>query len=193
MNYNKPNRKAPRFRKTVITVLDWRFYRKFKKKYPQYKDIPNKELGQIIASFNGQIQEKVIELRDGVELPEGLGFCFIGTCPPPKKKNVDPKKSLESGQLIKYRNFDSDNKLAKIFYTNYASKYKFPLREVWQLTAVRSFKQRVSEAYKLNWTKYLQIDNFARISRAFTTRKKRDFMESIKYNVPDDYNEFALD
>lgn len=192
MSYNQPDRTAPRFRKTRLTLLSPSFYSAFKKKYPQYEDIPNSKLGDIISAFDGLLWDSAVNSRDGVELPEGMGYIFVGTCPSPKKLNIDAKKSYETGVVIRYRNFDSDNYLAKICYTNYASKYKFQHREVWKFIAARPFKKAVSEAYKKNWRMYLQIDNFARISRAFTQYKKRQYAIANKGGVPDNYNEFAL-
>jgi hypothetical protein len=193
MSYNQPDRSAPRFRKTRLTILDSHFYKNFKTKYPQYKDIPDIKLGDIISAFDGLLWNTAVNFRDGVELPEGLGYIFIGTCPSPKKLNIDAKKSYETGVVIRYRNFDSDNYLAKICYTNYASKYKFQHREIWKFIAARPFKKATSAAYKKNWRMYLQIDNFARISRAFTQYKRRQYAKDRDANIPETYNEFALD
>jgi hypothetical protein len=193
MSYNQPDRTAPRYRKSTLGILDWRFYNNFRKKYPQYKDLSNKELSTIISVFNEQSWDVAVNTRDGIELPEGMGYIFVGTCPSPKKLNIDAKKSYETGVIIRYRNFDSDNYLAKICYTNYASKYKFQHREIWKFTAARQFKQAVAKAYTINWRMYLQIDNFARISRAFAKQKIKDYVKAHGSNVPDNYNEFALE
>ena len=193
MSYNQPDRKAPRYRKSRLSILDRKFYDAFKKKFPEYKDVPYKTLGNIIATYNGLLWDTAINSRDGVEFPEGLGYVFIGTCPSPKKLNIDAKKSYNTGVIIRYRNFDSDNYLAKICYTNYASKYKFQHREIWKFIGARPFKKAVSKAYIKNWRMYLQIDNFARISRAFTRITQRVYAKSIGGHVPDNYNEFALD
>ena len=62
-----------------------------KEKYPKYSDIDDKSLRQICNNFHVLFLETVIDKRDGVELPEGLGNIFIGTCQTSKKKNIDPR------------------------------------------------------------------------------------------------------
>lgn len=47
-------------------------------------------------------------------------------------------------------NLDTDGKLAKIFYTNLSTKYRFKNRELWQFKAVRQFKRTVAEVYLSN-------------------------------------------
>ena len=193
MSFKKPNLTAPRFRETRIGILGKDLYCSFRKKYPQYKDIPDTELKEIITTFNELLWKSVIENRDGSEFPEGLGFIFIGSCEPPKKFNNDIKSSIEHGVPIKHRNFGSDNFLAKIFYTNYANKYKFQHREIWKFKPIRQFKRAVSKEYAENWKKYLQIDNFANVSRIFGNRKAPLLLDVIKDIIPDNYNEFIMD
>jgi hypothetical protein len=193
MRYNQPDRKAPRYRRTRVTILNYKFYKAFRKKFPQYKDLKNSEIGNIISKFHELLWTEAATTRDGVEFPEGMGYCFVGSCPSPKKINVDPKKSYEHGVIIRHRNFESDNFLAKICYTNYASKYKFQHRELWKFIATRPFKQLASESYRKNWRIYLQLDNFVRISKAILKVKLRDYAIKQTLEKSKDYNEFALD
>jgi len=78
--FKKPNVKAPRFRPSFYNVLNKEFFEKFKKKYPKYKNLDNSILKKIVKTFNETISSKVIENRDGIELPQQLGWIFIGTC-----------------------------------------------------------------------------------------------------------------
>ena len=54
--------------------------KEFKEKKPLYSDIDNVKLKKIIKLYNIKSLEAVIENRDGVELPDSLGYLFIGTC-----------------------------------------------------------------------------------------------------------------
>jgi hypothetical protein len=74
--------------------------------------------------FNQILYETVIETRDGVQLPEQIGWLFIGTCPTSKKRNINYVKSNKYGVEITNNNWETDGKLAKIFFTNYAPKHK---------------------------------------------------------------------
>ena len=48
-----------------------------------YSSVSNDKL-KVIKSFNGKVWEGVIDNRNGIELPESLGYLFIGSCPPSK-------------------------------------------------------------------------------------------------------------
>ena len=49
--FNKPNVKASRYRPEVYSLLNKKFFDKFKNKYPKYKDMTNLELRNIIKKF----------------------------------------------------------------------------------------------------------------------------------------------
>jgi hypothetical protein len=91
--FNKPNVKASRYRPEVTTLLDKEFFENFKKTHPKYKHLDNKMLRKIIKKFNQLLYQTVIDTRDGVQLPEQLGWLFIGTCQRSKKDNIDYAKS----------------------------------------------------------------------------------------------------
>lgn len=192
MSFNTPNLSAPRFRPTRIGLLDKDLYIAFRKKFPQYKYVSNSELKTIISTFNGLLWETVIESRDGIALPSGMGHLFIGTCPTPLKKNYDMPRSIGFGTAVKHRNFESDNFLAKIFYTNYDNKYNFQHKSIWKFKAVRDFTRRVAKEYPERWKNYLQIDNFAHISRIYRGSQKRDYAKIIDNIISPGYNEFNL-
>ena len=136
---------------------------------------------------------QVIKNRDGVEFPEGLGFLFIGTCRPIKKNpRLDYVTSFKHNQRLKERNFESDNYVAKIFYTNYANKYKFRNRELWQFKGERDFTRTVSEHYPLNWKLYIQVENFQRINKLYQNSKGREYYAKKLETDIIGYNEFDM-
>lgn len=192
-DYKKPDVKGPRFRKERFSPLTNDFYKNFKEKHPEYKNIDNSDLLKIIKSFNENIWKEVIVTRDGVELPEGLGYIFIGSCQPPTGKNIDVPKSLKHGKKLKNTNLNSDSLLAKIFYSSFASKYKFEFRKLWRFKGCRNFTRSVSKAYKENWKNYVQVDKTTMISKLYRKSVKRDFMKKLAKDKLNDYNEFDLD
>ena len=190
--YKNQDRTAPRFFPARTSILTKKFYSDLRKKYPQYKGIADKDLGHIVETFNQMLYTEAVESRDGVELPEGLGFIFIGTCSSPKKNNRDYATSAALEVQVRHRNFESDNYLAKIFYTNYG-KYRFQNREVWMFRGCTKFRKLVADTYPENWKKYLQVDNYTRVSRIFRKKSSRLFAIQNPREIPETYNEFQID
>jgi hypothetical protein len=190
--FKKPDLKAPRYRPEVHTVLNKEFFESFKKKYPKYKDLDNKDLRKIIKYFNNTIYQTVINTRDGVQLPEQIGWLFIGTCQSPKKENIDFAKSKKYGVAVSNKNWETDGKLAKIFFTSYALKHKMRNREFWSFIACREFKRSVAKVYPENWNMYIAVEPTLRVKLNNT---KNYLANSAKYNEREGlkhYNEFDL-
>ena len=161
--FNKPNVKASRYRPKAYNVLNKKFFEKFKKKYSKYKDVDNVLLRSIIKRFNELMYNMVIEKRDGVLLPEQIGWLFIGACETSKKENIDFAKSNKYGIQVTNNNWNTNGKLAKIFFTNYALKHKIKNREYWTFVACRNFKRSVAKAFSENWNNYIVIDSTKKI------------------------------
>lgn len=190
----KADLKAPRFRRTRTMLLGMKgFLDEFIKEHPKYKDLKSQDFRKYIGAFHNEIWRTVLATRDGVELPENLGYLFLGTCKPPKKRGTDHKASQVYNALIKHRNFESDNHLAKIFYTNYASKYKLSQRQLWKFEAHRDFKRAVPEYYRQNWKIYLQVENYKMINKQFKKVLVREKLEKLTELSLENYNEFDLD
>jgi len=190
--YKKPDLNAPRYRPKKLNLTNTDFYNKFINDNPKYSNIDIKTFKDIIKTFNGKIWETVVKERDGVELPEQLGYVFIGTCPR-KKSNVDFKKSEHYGVVLQNQNWESDQYIAKIFYTNFETKYRFKHHELWGFKGVRDFTRMVGQVYPKEWKKYIQVDNKLKISRLFRSHKfehkrKEETIISLK-----NYDEFNLD
>jgi len=166
IDVTKVDYNAPRYRKDRKSLLNVKFIRNFKKNFPQYKDVPRSTLTAIIKEYNQNICSTALDYRDGIELDEGLGYVFIGSCDRPKKNIKNIPVAGHENDLI-FKNFDSDGHIVKIFYTNFNQKYKFPNSEIWQFTAVRPFKTAVSQAYRKNWQRFIQINHGVKIREFF--------------------------
>lgn len=167
-NFKKPNVKGPRCRDKRLGLLNAKTIKEFKDKHPIYENIDNEKLKSIIKIFNQRIWEAVIKYRDGVELPESLGYLFIGTCPPSKSVNVNYNLSKEYGKVLQNRNWETDGNIGKIVYTNWSTKYRFRNRELWRFEAVRTFKRTVAKEYPKNWTKYIFMKNKQRVGNLYS-------------------------
>lgn len=165
--YKAPDIKAPRFRRQRLSILDQELFKKFLRDNPDVT-IDFKTFKRIILAFNRKIRDSVIDHRDGVELPEQIGYLFIGTCPRKiKVPNTDPVLSAEYDKNINYKNWDSNQYVCKIFYSNYGTKYRFANRYLWFFTPGRTFKRSVSKAYRIHWNKYIKISPISKISSFF--------------------------
>ena len=190
--FKSPDLKAPRYRPEVHTIMNKEFFESFKKKHPKYKDLDNVELRKIVKYFNNTLYQTVIDTRDGVQLPEQIGWLFIGTCQSPKKQNIDFVKSKKYGIAVTNKNWETDGKLAKIFFTSYALKHKMKNREFWGFVACRDFKRAVAKSYPENWNMYLVVEPTRKIKLNNTrnylaSSAKLKEIESLKH-----YNEFDL-
>jgi hypothetical protein len=190
--FKKPDVKAPRFRPRKYSVLNKEFFEKFKKKYPKYKDLEDKYLRQVMKDFNKIIYQTVIDTRDGVQLPELIGWLFIATCEQSKKQNVDFAKSKKYGVTVTNKNWETDGKLAKIFFSNYAPKHKMRNREFWGFTACREFKRAVAKSYPENWNMYLTAYNNKQIKLTYQKVFVKDLREKNTERALKTYNEFDI-
>ena len=190
--FKKPDLNAPRYRPEVYSVLNKKFFDSFRKKHPKYKDYTNVELRNIIKAFNKLVYTTVIEKRDGVQLPETIGWLFIGTCQTSKKRNVDFAKSKKYGVTVTNSNFDTDGKLAKIFFTSNAPKHKMKNREFWSFVACREFKRAVSKNYPENWNMYVVVNATTKLRQTYQKALVKDIMASKEKQALKSYNEFDL-
>lgn len=188
----KPNLNAPRFRRSSEGTLNAEFIELLRAKVPSAKDLSDEQIKEIVHTFNGHLWMTAIEKRDGVEIPEQIGHLFIGTCPQKRKPNVDFKTSGEFLKVIQHRNWESDQYLAKIFFTTYGTKYRFKNHELWGFVATRNFKRMVGQTYPKRWKQYVEIDPKLKISSIF----KSEMYQIARQEEADKnitlYNEFDL-
>jgi hypothetical protein len=190
--FNKPNVKASRYRPEVYSLLNKKFFDKFKNKYPKYKGMTNLELRNIIKKFHEHVYNTVIEKRDGVQLPEQIGWLFIGACESSKKRNVDYAKSNKYGVEISYNNWNTDGRLAKIFFTSNAPKHKMKNREFWRFVGCRNFKRSVAKAFSENWNNYIIIDSSVQLRLNYQKTFLKDLTIREQQNDLKSYNEFDI-
>lgn len=190
--FNKPNVKASRYRPEAYSLLDKKFFEKFKSKYPKYKDMTNLELRNIIKKFHEHVYNTVIEKRDGVQLPDQIGWLFIGACETSKKKNIDYAKSNKYGVEVSYNNWNTDGRLAKIFFTSNAPKHKMKNREFWGFVGCRNFKRAVAKAFSENWNNYIVIDSTIQLRLKYQKNFLKDLAIKEQKNDLKSYNEFDI-
>lgn len=181
-NFKKPDLNAPRYREKRFGLLNVKTINEFKEKYPLYEKIDNEKLKKIIKTYNKNIWNGVIEYRDGIELPDSLGYLFIGTCAPGKTVNTNYALSKEYGKVLQNKNWETDGNIGKIFYTNWSTKYRFKNRQLWMFEAIRDFKRTVAKEYPKNWQKYIFMKNRYKVAHLYKDKIDSKQLES--------YNEF---
>ena len=191
-DFKKPDVTAPRFRPEVKNVLNKDFYKLFKEKFPKYKHMDDVQIKTIIKKFNQIVHQTVVDTRDGVQLPEQIGWLFIGTCQQSKKENIDYSKSLKYGVRVTNKNWDSDGKLAKIFFSNHAPKHRIKNREFWSFVACRDFKRLVAKTYPENWQMYIAADPTTKLQWAYSRSVYKEIKAKETAKALQNYNEFDL-
>lgn len=188
--FKKPDLNAPRFRPKKLNIVNQDLCQKFYRQHPKYRHLSCDAIKNIITTMNGLIYQTVIDKRDGVELPEQLGYIFIGTCPRKVTDNPDIAKSIQYGQMVQNQNWESDQYVAKIFYTNFETKYRFAFHEMWGFQGVRDFKRTVAKTYPTEWKKYIMIDNLQKVSKLFRMHRAKEFVKNKTEIHLDTYDEF---
>lgn len=192
MAFKSPDLHKPRFRKKYTCVINQELVREFCKKYPQYRKLKPTMFRQIILAFHDELVKGIIDNRDGIQLPEGLGYIFIANCQKPKKPAIDFGASIKANEKVYHANWESDNHLMKIMYSNAEVKYKLSNKELWAVNMVYDQKKRISAAYRTNWNKYHIIPNMKGIQNMFKRNKKSAFRDS-KREIATEYNELNMD
>lgn len=190
--FRKPDLTAPRYRPRVHTLLNKEFFASFRKKYAKYKNIEDAVLRSIIKTFHKTTCQKVIDNRGGVQLPNSVGWLFIGTCQSSKKENVDFAKSNKYGVRVSNRNWETDGKLAKIFFTNFAIKHKMKNREMWRFVACRDFKRSVAKTYPVNWNTYVVVDPTKKLKIDYQKETYKQVLLQQQIKGLKEYNDFEL-
>jgi hypothetical protein len=184
-NFRKPDLNKPRYREPRKNIHDNDFFKALIEKYPKFKSYKKKELIDIIRKFNREkVIDTIINTRAGVDLSQGIGCLFIGSCKITKADNIDFGKSIKYGQKILHKNWVTDGEVGKIFYTNVKAKYKIEDNGLWMFKPERLFKRLVAEKFPEMWKTYVQIDGRQYVS-SFHKQKSRP-------NIPisETYNEF---
>lgn len=150
----EPDRKKPRARKTLGMTIHSNHIKKFRTKYPQYKQISQKEYSTIIDTFHEEIKLEAMKNPFGVVLPYKLGLIIL------KRANfrsapIDYKESFKQNKVVKYRMMETEGYRVCISYVNNLSSCVVKNKNLLYFIPVRSFKLEVSKHFVKNWQKVL--------------------------------------
>lgn len=191
--FRQPDLSQPRYRVESVQVDNKHFYKALCKKVPEAKALGLSKIKKVINEFNELIAQYIMENREGVELPESLGYMFIATCKAKPSENIDYHKSKLYGVKVTHKNWDTDGALGKIVYTNYNAKYKFKDSAMWGFKPARKFKRAVSKHYIENWKMYIELNRNEKISALIQRMViTKDRQREYAINTLKSYNEFDL-
>ena len=169
--FKKPNIKGPRFRNKAERIIDQDFYVKLTKMYPDLV-ISRKDVKKILNTFHLLCTEVIAETRDGLELLEQLGNIIVGKFKTQDFWKGDIQKCFEYQTKIDYLNWESNEWVCKIFYSNFANKYRFKNAALWGFESCKPLKKAVSKAFTKDPHKYIFADNYNRINKTFRLANK---------------------
>lgn len=187
--FNKPDLSKPRYRPKRLELDGIDFYKALLEKVPNASKLGHTKVRDIIKQFNETVLQNIVDNREGVELPQGLGYVFVGSCKI-KKECVDYGKSIKYGIKVTHKNWNTEGYASKIFYSNCSVKYRIQDNNLWVFKAARKLKSEVSKAFSENWNKYIHIDENTKLSKYISIGKK--FERNIERNNErlKTYNEF---
>jgi hypothetical protein len=185
--FNIPDRKAKRLKKKSCRIAIQKCVLQFRKDYPEYKHITEAEYRNIIKGVNISIKDNVLTTRDGVELPEELGYLVL-TAYKSKKRLLDKGSSEKYGTKIYHTNLAADGLNVKVTYSNDRMKYKLVNRELWGFIPARTFKLDVSKVFKKDWKKFIQSTSEKKLCR----RIVNNIRHTALFDPEITYNEFDI-
>jgi nucleoid DNA-binding protein len=187
--FKKPDFSKPRCRPKRLEVDGKEFYKALLEKVPEASKLSHLEVRNLIKQFNETVLQNIVDNREGVELPQGLGYIFIGSCKV-KKECVDYGKSIKYGIRVTHKNWNTEGYLSKIFYSNCSVKYKIQDNNLWVFKAARKLKNEVSKAFSENWNKYIHIDESTKLSKYISIGKNMEKLKKKNDEILKTYNEF---
>jgi hypothetical protein len=181
-SFKKVDVKAPRCRLESYDVFKGKttvhgekkptsFFYRMKKMYPDLGRYPDAQIKKLIVECNKTVfLPRIAETRWGLDFPAGLGHVVLATCnfvnysSPYYERCIDHKTSGEVGEKRIYANAHSNGKVARIMYTNCATKIRFENAKYWYFSASRILKRSCSVAYRDNWSMYAVLNKVNFIS-----------------------------
>ena len=100
-------------KKYKTSIVSYALYQKWVKKYPEYSHIKFQGFKDLLKDLLNKYKEEILTNTHGVRLPFYLGDISIKYV---DMENINPSASLEVGKEVKYLNFQSFRKAAKILW-----------------------------------------------------------------------------
>jgi len=156
------DRSAPRMRKAEFSksVITNELFKKFKKEFPEYKDLTWKEFYQCWLNIAKKIREQVVQNPLGVKLGSYLGEIKLQYIPY-KFKAVNHWESIKVGEKIPYLNIETKGKVPRIKWERRQAVKFNKILQFYAFDETREVKKLAAE--------YIRNDNADKIRTARVT------------------------
>ena len=210
--YKKPNLHASRKREKAVNLLayperdPYGFFARTKEQHPDLQQYSNKEIAGWIKSYLEVLADEVVTNRNGVMLPNDLGFVIVSSCKVSEEtsnRNINFKASNEAGYQIYHNNIGCEGYIAKIAYTNDIPYHRLLVDGKVHFKACRALKRAVAAEFKKGrQNRYKRFTKQQPISKLFRkqkigkpTRKQKQAMRAEKANQEymENYDPFKWD
>lgn len=187
-SHNKPDYKAPRFKKSAYNLLNRDIINKIKNNHPELKGLHEREFVRLVREFHEYYIDHLLCNRDPVVLPYNMGKMLVALYG--KRKGIDRKLSNELGKTVYYRNANSEGYGAAYYYTTLGTYRANEEKNLWWFVPTTQAKGKLADKMKddRNWKLYMFMHN----------RKYIKNLISIKYAIKssakkmESYNEFEI-
>lgn len=167
-----PNRSGPRVTLSKYRVFSAKgreidgknitFCKRLYDQYPDLKKYNPKQIRDIVVSFNKDtLIEKLINNREGVQLPSNAGHLLVGTMNEIGKKlgkAINQAVVCEHKIAVPYSNDDTAGNRPWIYYTTHATPVPLKGSKMWAFEPHQKLIKKTYEAYKKNWRLYYVVD-----------------------------------
>jgi len=206
--FNNPDLHAPRCREMIKDILSYpnydpyRYFARMKEQYPQMKQYSNRQIALWIEDYNKQMAHEVASSRNGVMLPEGLGYVVVGNCKLTEvtaKHNIDYAASSKYGVIINHSNYHCEGYVATIQYYNNIPRQRFKNHELYDFKPCRALSRAVSAEFKAGkYNHFIPLSKWSRVANRFhkfkfrkpSWREKK--IERERKEAWANYDEFAV-
>lgn len=180
-NYRVVDKKEPRFRvsKYRYMPINKEFFEDFKKDNPNIR-MDFITFREIIIAINEEYVNFVIENRDGVFLPKGLGRLYLGLYPRKERRKLDHS----DGKVEQvFQAFETGGFEGKIMWCWDNVKYKTDNVNYFSFIGYRNFKTRASQAFINNPELYIR--DVKRVKKEEYLKRKENARTQINSPICD--------
>jgi hypothetical protein len=140
-----------------------------------------------IREFNDFLVNKVLNTREGVELPYHLGI-LITIVYPNKNNPLNIIKSIDHNKEIQYTNMESDGYGTRILYITSQASRTFKYVKFWGFKPTPEVNKQLGETFKRQWKLYAVVSNIMFSSALFTKKKRVVQAKTFEERANKDYN-----
>jgi len=125
-----------------------------------------------LLEFNDYLLDRVLDLREGVELP---GYCgiLVVIAYPSKFNHINIVKTVKEGTKITYANNESDGYHCRLCFITHDCSKHFKKVKYWGFQATKELNEKLSQTFKKQWKKYAVVSNLMYTRSLYAEKRKK--------------------